>query len=112
MTESPSIDGLMELVHTQCAANHLAGREGMPFERIGMHAIRAYAESLAHPDVDAQRLDWLDSDGCTRVLKLGGTWYTRQGYGSPHQKAGNLRAAIDAARRHAATPPLSLSRRR
>ena len=48
---------------------------------------------------DAARLDWLDSDGCTSVFKLGGTWYTRYGYGSPHYKAKNIRAAIDAAMR-------------
>lgn len=47
--------------------------------------------------IDAERLDWLASDGCTRVLKLGNRWYTRKGYGEPHHRATSLRAAIDAA---------------
>jgi hypothetical protein len=57
-----AIEDLMDLVHTQCAANHLAGREGLPFERVGMHAIRHAAESLsvirAQQDTKDEHIVW------------------------------------------------------
>jgi uncharacterized membrane protein len=47
--------------------------------------------------VDARRLDLLESDKCTSVFEIGGRWYIRAGYGRPHHRAKNIRAAIDAA---------------
>ncbi len=54
-------------------------------------------QSEASTARDAARLDWLDSDKCTRVFKIGKYWYTKSGYQHPHHKATSLRAAIDAA---------------
>lgn len=47
--------------------------------------------------VRAELLDWLDSNGCTDVHKLGNRWYVRQGYGSPVHRSDTLRDAIRAA---------------
>ena len=45
--------------------------------------------------LDAQEmLDWLDKDGFKHVFCLGGTWYSRPGYGMPHRRQGSLRNAI------------------
>lgn len=63
-------------------------------------ALRTLLASLAQPaDLarDAARLDWLESDGCTQVFKIGNRWYTRAAYHMPHRRAVTLRAAIDAA---------------
>ena len=46
---------------------------------------------------DAERLDWLDRDGKTKVLSIVDTWYTRAAYGRPHTKHRSRRQAIDAA---------------
>lgn len=48
--------------------------------------------------LDAARLDWLEADEGQHVFHLGGSWYTRSGYGMPYRKRASLRAAIDAAR--------------
>lgn len=53
---------------------------------------------------DAVLLDWLESNECTNVFKIGNRWYTRDGYNSPHKRAGSLREAIRAAMKDAAAP--------
>jgi SPX domain protein involved in polyphosphate accumulation len=50
---------------------------------------------------DTARLNWLDNDGSGHAFKIGNAWYTREAAGSPHHKASNIRAAIDASIREA-----------
>jgi len=51
----------------------------------------------ANDQRDAARLDWLESDACTKVFKIGRTWYARAGTHLPHRRVETLRDAIDAA---------------
>jgi hypothetical protein len=55
------------------------------------------AERVAKLEVDARRLDWLDKNAGHHTVHVGGRWYVRRDYSAQHVRAGNLRAAIDAA---------------
>lgn len=46
---------------------------------------------------DAERLDFLDKDGLTRVLFLINSWYVRAEWSTQLRKVKNLRIGIDAA---------------
>jgi hypothetical protein len=68
----------------------------------GRDALAAFVERIREETAaDSARLDWLDNDGSGHAFKIGNAWYTREAAGSPHHKASNIRAAIDAAIREA-----------
>ena len=46
---------------------------------------------------DTKRLDYLNNVGSQCVLNCGKVWYWRKNHGEPHNKAENLRSAIDRA---------------
>jgi hypothetical protein len=66
-------------------------------DRLTMDDAIALRDELRRLSADARRLDLLESDKCTSVFEIGGRWYIRAGYGRPHHRAKNIRAAIDAA---------------